>query len=112
MPQRSGAKIQGNTAPPCRFRFFRALLLKINDAWRTVLRRGKKLVSRAYIATGNDETEFGEAMVPRERPFRSSYCKRQSDATPTISTRKERCPQTPTRGKTASLVQSETSHRQ
>ncbi len=37
-----------------------------------VIRRGKELVERAFIATGNEENEFGKAVVVREMPFRSS----------------------------------------
>ena len=37
-----------------------------------VVRRGKELVKRAFIATGNDENEYGKAMLPRQAPFRSS----------------------------------------
>ena len=37
-----------------------------------VVRRGRELVKRAFIATGNEENEFGKAIVPRQTPFRSS----------------------------------------
>ena len=37
-----------------------------------VVRRGKELVKQACIATGNEENEYGKAIVPRQSPFRSS----------------------------------------
>ena len=37
-----------------------------------VVRRGKELIKEAFIATGNEENEYGKAMVPRQAPFRSS----------------------------------------
>ena len=37
-----------------------------------VVRRGKELVKQAFIATGNEENEYGKATVPRQAPFRSS----------------------------------------
>ena len=49
-------------------------------------------------------------MAPSGRR-RKTYCNRQCDATPTISTRKERCPQMPTCARQAVLLQSETSLR-
>ena len=36
------------------------------------VRRGKELVKQAFIATGNEENEYGKAIVPRQAPFRSS----------------------------------------
>jgi len=37
-----------------------------------VSRRGKELIKHAFIATGNEENEYGKSMVPRVSPFRSS----------------------------------------
>ena len=37
-----------------------------------VIRRGKELVKQAFVATGNEENEYGKAVVPRQAPFRSS----------------------------------------
>lgn len=70
--QRSGAKLKGAGVPQCRFRYFRKIILKIGDAVRHVLRRGKDLVDNAFIATGQEENEYGKAVVPRGHPFRSS----------------------------------------
>ena len=72
LPQRAGQKIAGPGVPKCRFRFFRHVALRIAGAVRYVIRRGKELVKNAFIATGNEENEYGKAMVPRESPFRSS----------------------------------------
>ena len=72
LPQRAGQKIAGPGVPKCRFRFFRVVALCIAGAVRYVIRRGKELVKNAFIATGNEENEYGKAMVPRESPFRSS----------------------------------------
>ena len=37
-----------------------------------VVRRGKELVKQAFIATGNEENEYGKAIVVRQASFRSS----------------------------------------
>ena len=37
-----------------------------------MIRRGKELVERAFIATDNEQNEFGKAVVVRGMPFRSS----------------------------------------
>jgi hypothetical protein len=71
-PQRSGQKLTGPEVPKCRFRFYRTIPLSIAGFIKYVIRRGKDLVKKAFIATGNDENEYGKAMVPRDSPFRSS----------------------------------------
>ena len=72
LPQRAGQKITGPGVPKCRFRFFRYVALLIGGMAKYVVRRGKELVKRAFIATGNEENEYGKATVPRQVPFRSS----------------------------------------
>ena len=72
LPQRAGQKISGPGVPKCRFRFFRLVALNIAGAVKYVSRRGKELIKHAFIATGNEENEYGKAMVPRDSPFRSS----------------------------------------
>ena len=72
LPQRAGQKIAGPSVPKCRFRFYLHVALRITGAIRYVIRRGKELVQNTFIATGNEENEYGKAMVPRESPFRSS----------------------------------------
>ena len=72
LPQRANQKISGPGVPKCRFRFFRHVVLNIAGAVKYVIRRGKELVKHAFIATGNEENEYGKAMVPRDSPFRSS----------------------------------------
>ena len=53
--------------PPCRFLFFVILVLAIWEGAREVvrraLRRGKKLVSKAFVAATNDRNEYG-SVVP------------------------------------------------
>ena len=71
-PQRAGQKIAGPGVPKCRFRYFRYVALLIGGMLKYVVRRGRELVKRAFIATGNEENEFGKAIVPRQGPFRSS----------------------------------------
>ena len=71
-PQRAGQKIAGPGVPKCRFRFFRFVALLIGGMLKYVIRRGKELVKQAFIATGNEENEYGKAIVPRQSPFRSS----------------------------------------
>ena len=72
LPQRAGQKISGTAVPKCRFRFFRYVALQIEGMLKYVVRRGKELVKQAFIATGNEENEYGKAIVPRHAPFRSS----------------------------------------
>ena len=64
LPQRAGQKIAGPSVPKCRFRYFRYVALLIAGMLKYVVRRGKELVKRAYIATGNEENEYGKAVVP------------------------------------------------
>ena len=70
--QRAGQKIAGPGVPKCRFRFFRYVALQIEGMLKYVVRRGKELVKQAFIANGNEENEYGKAIVPRHAPFRSS----------------------------------------
>jgi HAMP domain-containing protein len=72
LPQRCGKKITWPGVPKCRFRFFRYIALSIAGFVKYVIRRGKELVENAFIATGNEENEYGKAVVPRGSPFRSS----------------------------------------
>ena len=72
LPQRAGQKIAGPGVPKCRFRFFRYVALQIEGMLKYVIRRGKELVKQAFIATGNEENEYGKAIVPRQASFRSS----------------------------------------
>jgi hypothetical protein len=58
--------------PKCRFRFFRYVPLLIVGVIKYVARRGEEIVEKAFIATGNEENEYGKAVVPRATPFRSS----------------------------------------
>ncbi len=58
--------------PKCRFRFFRHVALRIAGIVKYVVRRGKEPVEKAFIANGNEENEYGKAVVPRQAPFRSS----------------------------------------
>ena len=83
--KQSQQKADGETAkpkasswivPPCRFFFFVILIFKVfegsREVTRRVLRRGKKLVSKAYIAATNDRNEHGSFVPERRHPFRSS----------------------------------------
>ena len=54
------------------FRVFQYVTLQIQGMLKYVVRRGTELTKEAFIATGNEENEYGEAMVPRQAPFRSS----------------------------------------
>ena len=72
LPQRAGQKIGGSAVPQCRFRYFRYVALTIAGIIKYVIRRGKELVQHAYVATGNDENEYGKAVVERTSPTRSS----------------------------------------
>ena len=74
LPQRANRKLDGPGVPMCRFRFFRYVALLIEGTVKYVIRRGKELIQKAFIATGSDENEYGKCMVPRHSPFRSSSC--------------------------------------
>ena len=65
-------RLLGPAFPSAASDFTVMLPLRIAGAIRYVIRRGKELVQNAFIATGNEENEYGKAMVPRESPFRSS----------------------------------------
>ena len=71
-PARPGQKLSGPDVPKCRFRFYRYVPLKISGATKYVMRRGKELVARMFVATGNDENEYGKAIPERAMPFTSS----------------------------------------
>ena len=62
--------------PPCRFNFFVILVFTIiegtKEIVRRVLRRGKALVTKAYIAWTNERNEHGAFVPERTHPFRSS----------------------------------------
>ena len=64
------------TVPPCRFLFYCILVFIIfegpREVVRRVLRRGKALVSKAYIAVSNEHNEHGSFVPERRQPFRSS----------------------------------------
>ena len=69
---RAGQKLSGVDVPKCRFRFYKYVLLLIEGVIKFVMRRGKELVPTAVVSTGNDENEYGKAVVPRTMPFTSS----------------------------------------
>ena len=73
LPGRNNKNVKGAGVPNCRFRFFRASTLRIDGVLVSFTRRGKYLVKEPYISTGNDENEYGKAMVQRDGPFRPSY---------------------------------------
>ena len=52
--------------------FYRYVRLQIAGATKFVMRRGKALVERMFVATGNDENEYGKAIPERAMPFTSS----------------------------------------
>ena len=72
LPVKVNKKIKGAGVPKCRFRFFRVIELWIDSVLVSFTRRGKELVKKPYISSGNDENEYGKAMVQRDGPFRSS----------------------------------------
>ena len=63
-------------ASVCRFYFFMILVFDVFDNVRsttkTILRRGKKLISNAFIASTNERNEYGRGVVERPHPFVSS----------------------------------------
>jgi len=68
--------IQAGKAVACRFFFFFIVVLTVVrngvSTVKKIRRRGKQLVSQAYIARTNQRNEFGRVMVRRDRPFRSA----------------------------------------
>ena len=70
------AKVSSWTVPPCRFFFYTILSFIVHEGpreiVRRILRRGKALVSQAYIAMTNEHNEHGSFVPERRHPFRSS----------------------------------------
>jgi hypothetical protein len=72
------ASINGTSCavPPCRFWFFRTLVFRVmqgaKELTKRIRRRGKALVTRAFIACTNDRHEYGRVIPQRGHPFRSS----------------------------------------
>jgi hypothetical protein len=69
--------LKGNTAPPCRFFFYRLVEPLLRDEsgdekLRKVRRRGKELVDTPYIHTTNERNELGLVQVERPQPFRAA----------------------------------------
>ena len=63
---RAGQKISGTGVPKCRFRFFTYVSLLVEGSVKWVMRRGKTLVAAAFVATGNEENEYGRATPVRQ----------------------------------------------
>ena len=53
----------------CRFYFFMLVVIQMADAVKTILRKGKELVSKAYATHRNDRNQYGRIMVERRHPF-------------------------------------------
>jgi hypothetical protein len=68
--------MKAGKAVACRFYFFFIVVLTVISngvsTVKKIRRRGKQLVSQAYIATTNVRNEFGRVVVRRDRPFRSA----------------------------------------
>eukprot|EP00438_Fugacium_kawagutii_P025227 Skav230240 [mRNA] locus=scaffold1818:78429:87690:+ [translate_table: standard] len=56
----------------CRFLFVRVVELKVLAKIKKVLRRGKELVTQAFVCRTNARNEYGRVQVVRKHPFRSS----------------------------------------
>ena len=69
---RPGQKISDSGVPKCRFRFFTYVALLIEGILKYVMRRGKSLVPDAFVATSNEENEYGRATPVRTMPSTSS----------------------------------------
>ena len=69
---RPGQKLSGAGVPKCRFRFYTYVALLIESIVKFVMRCGKTLVPEAFVATGNEENEYGRATPVRTMPFTSS----------------------------------------
>ena len=69
-------KVTSWIVPPCRFHFFAILVFTVlegtREVIRHVLRRGKALVSKAYVASTNERNGCGSFVTERTHPFRSS----------------------------------------
>ena len=68
-PARPGQKLSGAGVPKCRLWFYRCVSLTIESVTKCVMIRGKELVPRMFIATGNDQRELGKAIPVRTMPF-------------------------------------------
>ena len=71
------AEISGTGVPKCRFRFYTYVALLIEDIVKYVMRRGKSIAQEAFVATGNEENEYGRATPVRTMPFTSSSSDKQ-----------------------------------
>ena len=75
-PVSNGDKAKTWNVPPCRFQFFVVLVFAFlegaREVVRNVLRRGKALVTCAYIACTNERNEYGSFVPERHHPLRSS----------------------------------------
>ena len=67
--------LQASKAPPCRFFFYIIVVLRIVsetvERIRRFRRRGKALVSKAFVQATNLHNEYGLVEVERKMPFRS-----------------------------------------
>ena len=94
VPQRAGQKIAGPGVPKCRFRYFRYVALLIGGMLKYVVRRGRELVKRVSIATGNEKTSAAKLLCRGRHPSGlplETWCNQRSVATPIINTRREPC---------------------
>ena len=68
--------LKRSKAPPCRFWFFRVIVLTVwdgmKDKIRRFRRRGKPLVDTPFVHSTNERNEYGLAEVERLMPFRSA----------------------------------------
>ena len=65
-PQRSGQKLSGPGVPKCRSRYFRHVALSIGGFIKYVIRRGRDIVKKSFVATCSEENEYGKSAVPRD----------------------------------------------
>ena len=56
----------------CRFLFVCIVEMKVLDKVKKILRRGKELVTSAFVCNTNIRNEYGRVQVVRKHPFRSS----------------------------------------
>ena len=64
--------LKASRAPPCRFDFFRIVLLQLRNKMQRSRRRGKEVVEAPFIINAAARNQFGSVALERPQPFGSA----------------------------------------
>ena len=64
--------LNASHAPPCRFDFFRIVLLQLRNTTQRIRRRGKDIVEAPFIINAAAMNQFGSVALERPQPFGSA----------------------------------------